>query len=105
MICPKCGAENNPGDKFCKKCGEMLGGNNFNNEFNVNNNYQPNTNYSANNMNGYTQGNFGSQQPYQTTQYYNYKLDFIDKKTNGLGLVSLILGIISNLDNVIFSIL
>ena len=102
MICPKCAAENNPGDKFCKKCGEMLGGNNFNNEFNVNNNYQPNTNYSANNMNGYTQGNFGSQQPYQTTRYYNYKMDFIDKKTNGLGLVSLILGIISILGSFFF---
>jgi uncharacterized membrane protein YvbJ len=27
MVCPKCGAENQQGTKFCSECGTKLGGN------------------------------------------------------------------------------
>lgn len=102
MYCSKCGTQNDTNNNFCQKCGGVLEKNNFVNmsENNINNNYQPQqvTGYQPTEMKVESQNTFNSQQQNQNAASYNNN----EKKSNKLGVVSLILGIISFLTSLVF---
>ncbi len=103
MFCLKCGAENDFNNVFCQKCGAVLEKDNSTN-INANNpnhlvSPQQEINSQVNAMPVETQGLSSSQtQPSQSTIDNNQN----EKKSDNLGTISLVLGIVSLLSSLVF---